>query len=66
MLDNILIFCNEEKKITEIMEKFNYKNRTKFKRKFIQPLLEVEKLEMTIPEKTSSKYQKYKTKNKKE
>ena len=48
------------------MEKFNYKNRTKFKRKFIQPLLEVEKLEMTIPEKPSSKYQKYKTKNKKE
>ena len=44
------------------MEKFNYKNRTKFKRKFIQPLLEVEKLEMTIPEKPSSKYQKYKTK----
>ena len=37
----------------------NYTDRTKFRRKYIQPLLEDGVLEHTIPDKPNSKNQKY-------
>ncbi len=55
----LLQFCNAERSITEIMETFKWKNRTKFRRKFIAPLLKEELIEMTIPGKPNSPNQKY-------
>lgn len=43
----------------EIMEKVGYKNRTRFRRDYIKPLVEKGFLKMTIPEKPTSKNQKY-------
>ena len=55
----IIRFCKEEKNIFEIMEHLGYKNRTRFRRSYIKPLVENGKLQMTIPEKPTSKNQKY-------
>lgn len=43
----------------EIMEKVGYKNRTRFRRDYIKPLVEKGFLKMTIPEKPTSKNKKY-------
>nr|WP_261791391.1 hypothetical protein [Fusobacterium necrophorum] len=40
----------------------NLKNRSHVMKLYIQPLLETEKLKMTLPEKPKSKYQKYERK----
>ena len=52
-------FCKEEKNIFEIMEKIGYKNRTRFRRDYIKPMVEKGILNMTIPEKPTSRNQKY-------
>lgn len=52
-------FCSEPKSLTEIMELFNWSNRTKFRNKYIVPLLNIGVLEMTIPDKPNSRLQKY-------
>ena len=57
--EKILTFCQEPKTIGEIMNAMNWKNRTKFRRKYIHPLLEKGILEMTIPDKPNSSKQKY-------
>ena len=41
------------------MEKIGYKNRTRFRRDYIKPLVEKGLLNMTIPDKPTSKNQKY-------
>ena len=41
------------------MEKFEFKHRTNFKNKYINPLLEKGKLSLTIPNTPFSKNQKY-------
>ena len=41
------------------MTKFNYKNIKRFRRDYIKPLVEKGILKMTIPDKPTSKYQKY-------
>lgn len=51
--------CAEPKSIVEIMKLFNWSNRTKFRNKYITPLIEIGILEMTIPEKPNSRLQKY-------
>lgn len=60
----ILNFCKEERNIFEVMEHMGYKNRTRFRRDYIKPLLEKGMLQMTIPDKPSSRNQKYVTKEK--
>lgn len=55
----LLKFCKEERSITDIMEIFKWKDRTKFRRKFIIPLLKERLIEMTIPNKPNSPNQKY-------
>ena len=37
----------------------NYSDRTKFRKKYIYPLLDAELIQMTIPEKPNSRNQKY-------
>lgn len=51
----IIEFCSKEKNIFEIMEYLGYKNRTRFRRDYIKPLVEKGLLKMTIPDKPTSK-----------
>ena len=55
----ILDFCKEAKSVPEIMENFGFESRTSFRRKYLTPMLKNGVLKMTIPEKPSSKNQKY-------
>lgn len=57
--NQILEFCKEPKSITEIMLYLGYKSNKTLKRIYIKPLLETGKLIMTIPDKPTSKNQKY-------
>ena len=59
LIAKIIQFCNEERNIFEIMENVGHKNRTRFRRDYIKPLVEKGILKMTIPEKPTSKNQKY-------
>lgn len=64
--EKILTFCNTPRSVIELMELLGWKNRTKFKHKFIKPLIGQEKLKMTIPDKPQSSKQKYIAINKKQ
>ena len=55
----VLELCEKPALITEIMEALDWKHRTKFRNKFIHPLLEAELIEMTIPDKPQSPNQQY-------
>lgn len=55
----IVDFCIEPRSVQEIMDKFGLDSRTSFRRKYLTPMLEKGVLKMTIPEKPSSKNQKY-------
>ncbi len=55
----IIEFCKQEKNIFEIMNYIGYKNRTRFRRDYIKPLVEKGILRMTISDKPTSKNQKY-------
>jgi predicted HTH transcriptional regulator len=57
----ILTYCKIQKPLVSILEKFNWKDRTKFKRKYINQLLQESFMAMTIPEKPNSSKQKYYT-----
>ena len=59
LIKEIIEFCKDEKNIFEIMEKVGHKNRTRFRRDYIKPLVQKGILKMTIPEKPTSKNQKY-------
>lgn len=56
----ILSYSIEPKTIAELMARMNWKSRTKFRQKYITPLLDSDLLEMTIPDKPQSSKQKYK------
>ena len=64
-MTKILGFCEIARTKKEISEYIGYKNLTYMTRTFIKPLLEVGKLEYTIPEKPQSRLQKYVAKRKK-
>lgn len=55
----ILKFCRKPKSKTEIMEHVGYKNRTYLTRKVLKPMIENHRLAYTIPEKPTSRWQKY-------
>jgi ATP-dependent DNA helicase RecG len=56
---SILEFCRNPQPIQNIMEMAQWKDRTKFRNKFIHPFLELELIQMTIPDKPKSSKQKY-------
>lgn len=56
----ILEFCQSPKGIAEIMDHFGYTDRTKFKTRYVNPLLDGGLLEMTDPTSPKSPKQKYK------
>ncbi|CAN5665953.1 helix-turn-helix domain-containing protein [soil metagenome] len=55
----LLAFAETTRSIKEFMELLEWKNRTKFKAKYITPLLELELLQMTVPDKPNSSKQQY-------
>lgn len=58
-IDKLIVFCVVERSFGEMLSFMNNTDRTKFRRKYIQPLLEDGILEQTIPDKPNSKNQKY-------
>ena len=55
----ILDFCRTEKTLKEIVSKFEYTDIYKFKNRYLKPLLDTQKLRMTILDKPKSRNQKY-------
>jgi predicted HTH transcriptional regulator len=55
----ILDFCRNPQSIQNIMELAKWKDRTKFRNKYITPLLELGIIEQTIPDKPTSSKQEY-------
>ena len=55
----LFVFCEVARTIQEMMDVLDWKDRTKFRNKYIKPLLELNLLAMTIPDKPSSPNQKY-------
>jgi predicted HTH transcriptional regulator len=51
--------CFEAAPIAGIMKIYNWSNRTKFKKKYINPMLEMNLIAMTLPDKPNSPNQKY-------
>ena len=58
-LEKLIDFCVEPHHFSEILSFMNYTDRTKFRRKYIHPLLENGILELTIQDKPNSQHQKY-------
>ena len=58
---DLLNYCSEPKGIADILGKFERTDRTKFKNKYINPLLREGFLGMTQPQKPNSPNQKYVT-----
>ncbi|MBC8060688.1 MAG: hypothetical protein H7Y18_08480 [Clostridiaceae bacterium] len=58
-LQEILIFCKSSKSKKEIAEYLGLKNLNHFEKMYLKPLLDEKKLIMTIPEKPTSRNQKY-------
>ena len=53
--------CLYENTLTQIIASLNFSDRTKFKRKYINPLIAEGLLAMTVPDKPNSRLQKYYT-----
>ena len=58
-LDKLIVFCTEARSFGEMLAFMGLTDRTKFRRKYIHPLLEVGILEQTMPNKPNSLNQKY-------
>ena len=59
--ENILKFCNIARSKAEIIEFCGFKSRAQFTARYLSPLIESNKLAMTMPDKPKSKKQKYLT-----
>lgn len=58
-LKKILISCKKAININELMNIFSWRDRTKFRNKYIKPLMKEGLIKMTIPDKPKSIKQKY-------
>ena len=58
-LNKLIVFCTEARSFGEMLAFMGLADRTKFRRKYIHPLLEAGILEQTIPNKPKSQNQKY-------
>lgn len=58
-LDKLVFYCREPRSMQEILSYMGYTNRTKFRNKYIKPLLDDGRLLMTDPEHPRSSTQKY-------
>lgn len=57
----ILETCISEKSLMEVITILHFSNRTKFRNKYIKPLISEGLLAMTVPNKPNSRLQKYYT-----
>ncbi len=60
-MKNILEICLSENSLTQIVALFNFSDRTKFKRKYINPLIAEGLLTMTVSDEPNSRLQQYYT-----
>lgn len=58
-VEDMLKLCNAVQPIAELMKKFKWNDRTKFRKKFLNPLIDLNLIAMTIPDKPNSSQQKY-------
>ena len=58
-IDKLIVFCTEARSFGEMLAFMGYSDRTKFRRKYIHPLLEAGIMEQTMPNKPNSRNQKY-------
>lgn len=58
-VENLLVFAETPRALKEFMELLEWKNRTKFRTKYINPLLHLEILQMSVPDKPQSSNQQY-------
>ena len=58
-IEKLIMFCAEARSFGEMLAYMGFSDRTKFRRKYIYPLLEFEILEQTMPDKPNSRNQKY-------
>ncbi len=58
-LKKILVFCVPGISIASLMKNFGFKNRTKFRNKFVIPMIQEGFITMTLPDKPNSPDQKY-------
>ena len=58
-VDKLIVFCTEARSFGEMLAFMGLADRTKFRRKYIRPLVVIGILEQTIPEKPNSQNQKY-------
>ena len=58
-IEKLIIFCAEARSFGEMLAYMGFSDRTKFRRKYIYPLLEFDILEQTMPDKPNSRNQKY-------
>ena len=58
-IDKLIAFCTEARSFGEMLAFMGLTDRTKFRRKYIHPLLETGILEQTIPDNPNSRNQKY-------
>lgn len=56
---NILTFCSESRSFSELMIFTGWKDRTKFRRKYLHPLMREKFLERTLPQTPKSSNQRY-------
>ncbi len=61
MSDKILMYCQTPRSKREIAEYMGYKDVKSFAKRYLKPLYENGQLQMTIPERPSSRNQKYTT-----
>ena len=59
-IDKLIGFCTEARSFSEMLAFMDLTDRTKFRRKYIHPLLNAGILEQTMPDKPNSRNQKYK------
>jgi predicted HTH transcriptional regulator/predicted transcriptional regulator len=59
MVKSLLQSCLSAQPITALMAQFNWSDRSKFKKKFINPLIVINLLSMSIPDKPNSSKQRY-------
>jgi ATP-dependent DNA helicase RecG len=55
----LMTFCSEERTLQEMMELSKRSNRTKYRDQVLGPMMEEGWIEMTIPDKPTSKNQRY-------
>lgn len=58
-IDELINFCTEARSFGEMLAFMDLTDRTKFRRKYIHPLLNAGILEQTMPDKPNSRNQKY-------